>query len=254
MRAFLATTCVVTAAMLTGGCATKNYVRNTTTPIQAKVDQVGEQTNKNGEQIEDTRKQLKDVDGRTRAAQDSATAADQHAGAADQHATDAMSRANLAHQLGEQNAQGLESLRNVIANLDDYKMDKQVTVAFAFDRYELNGYAKDDLEKIAEGIKNHRRYFIVVEGYTDATGSKTYNETLSQRRADQVVQFLVTKYDVPLFRIHMIGLGQQRPVDDAKNRTARARNRRVEVKIFSADPAVAGPGAQARAEVAPLQR
>ena len=38
---------VLTGAMLAGGCATKKYVRNTAAPIQAKVDQVGEQTNRN---------------------------------------------------------------------------------------------------------------------------------------------------------------------------------------------------------------
>ena len=43
MRVFLATTCIVTGVMLTAGCATKKYVRNTAAPIQAKVDQVGEQ-------------------------------------------------------------------------------------------------------------------------------------------------------------------------------------------------------------------
>ena len=48
MKAFLATTCIVTGAMLAGGCATKKYVQNTAAPIQAKVDQVGEQTSRNG--------------------------------------------------------------------------------------------------------------------------------------------------------------------------------------------------------------
>jgi hypothetical protein len=47
MRTHLAMTVVLGAAMLTGGCATKKYVRNTTAPIQAKVDQVGDQTTKN---------------------------------------------------------------------------------------------------------------------------------------------------------------------------------------------------------------
>ena len=245
MNAFLATTCIVTATLLSGGCATKKYVRNTTAPIQAKVDQVGEQTTRNGEQIEDTRNQVKQVDARAqsgiRTAQDSASAADQHAAAADQHATDAMNRANLANQLGEQNAQGMESLRTVVANLDDYKMQTQVAVQFDFDRYNLTGNGKDDLEKISAAVKSDRRYFIAVEGYTDSTGSKPYNEALSRRRADQVVQFLVTKYDIPIFRIYTIGLGQLRPVDQASNRAARAKNRRVEVKVFSAAaaPAVA---------------
>ncbi len=242
MRAFLAATSILTMTLLWGGCATKKYVRNTTAPIQAKVDQVGEQTKRNGEQIDETRNQVKQVDARAqdgiRVSQDSAAAADrragaadQHAGLADQHATDAMNRAN---QVGEQSAQALESLRAVVANLDDYKMQTQVAVQFDFNKSTLNGNGKDDLSKIAAAVKNDRRFFVVVEGYTDSTGSKAYNETLSRRRAEQVVQFLVTKYDVPVFRIHMIGLGQLRPVDEAANRSARAKNRRVEVKVFTA--------------------
>ena len=62
MRVILATTCILTGALLAGGCATKKYVRNTTAPVQAKVDQVGEQTTRNGQQIEDTRNQVKQVD------------------------------------------------------------------------------------------------------------------------------------------------------------------------------------------------
>ena len=83
-----------------------------------------------------------------------------------------------------------------------------------------------------------KRFFIAVEGYTDATGSKAYNEALSRRRADKVVEYLVV-HDIPIYRIHMIGLGQQRPVDEARNREARAKNRRVEVKVFSADQVTA---------------
>ena len=106
MKAFLATF-IVTSALLAGGCATKKYVRNTTAPIQAKVDQVGEQTSQNGKSIEETRGQVKDVDERAQsgisAAQERASTADQHAQAADQHASDAIdrksTRLNSSHRL-----------------------------------------------------------------------------------------------------------------------------------------------------------
>src|SRR3954462_12444654 len=100
MRAFLATTCIVTGALLAGGCATKKYVRNTAAPIQAKVDQVGDQTTRNGQQIEDPRNRVKSVAERAQngisAAQERASAADQHASTADQHAGEAMNKANEA--------------------------------------------------------------------------------------------------------------------------------------------------------------
>jgi OOP family OmpA-OmpF porin len=239
MKAFLATTCIVTGAMLAGGCATKKYVQNTAAPIQAKVDQVGEQTSRNGTQIEETRNQVKQVDEKAQsgisAAQERASTADQHAAAADQHAGEAMNRADQANKLGEKNTQDLNALRGVVANLDDYKLQTSVAVPFAFNKYDLSADAKTELDKLAGEVKSGKRFFIAVEGYTDSTGSKAYNEALSRRRADRVVEYLVAKHDIPIYRIHMIGLGQERPVDEARNREARAKNRRVEVKVFNAD-------------------
>jgi outer membrane protein OmpA-like peptidoglycan-associated protein len=251
--AFLATTCIVTGALLAGGCATKKYVRNTAAPIQAKVDQVGEQTNRNGQQIEDTRNTLttniKQVDEKAQtgisAAQERASTADQHALAADQHANDAMNRANQAAQTADTATSGLNTLRNVVANIDDYKLQSSASVAFKFNQYKLSDDAKTDLDKVADEAKPDKRFFIAVEGYTDSTGSKQYNEELSKRRADAVVGYLVAKHDIPIYRVHMIGLGPEKPVDEGHNRAARAKNRRVEVKIFSADQVTASLNSQA---------
>jgi len=87
---------------------------------------------------------------------------------------------------------------------------------------------------VATTSKN-KRYFIAVEGFTDRVGSRQYNEELSRKRADAVVAYLVSKHDIPIYRIHMIGLGSDKPLDDGRGRAARARNRRVEIKVFSAD-------------------
>jgi len=246
MKAFLATTCIVTGAMLAGGCATKKYVRNTAAPIQAKVDQVGEQTTQNTSNINDTRNQVKQVDEKAQsgisAAQERASTADQHAQAADQHAGQAMDKATQAAQVGDQNTQALNSLRQVVSNIDDYKMQTTTSIGFKFDKYALDADAKQNLDKLVEDVKSDKRFFIAVEGYTDSTGSKSYNEALSRRRADAVVEYLVAKHDVPIYRIHMIGLGQEKPVDESRNRAARAKNRRVEVKVFSADAVTSSLG------------
>src|SRR6516165_11871445 len=133
MKGFLATTCIATGALLAAGCATHKYVRNTTAPIQAKLDQVGEQANKNGQAIEDTKNQVTQVDEKAQsginAASEKASTADQHAQMADQHAGDAMNKANPVGQTANQAVQsadqanrGLGSLRTVVANIDDYKL------------------------------------------------------------------------------------------------------------------------------------
>jgi outer membrane protein OmpA-like peptidoglycan-associated protein len=237
--------------LLAGGCATKKYVRNTAAPIQAKVDQVGEQTTHNTQQIEDTRNtlgtQIKQVDDKAQsginAASERAASADQHAATADQHAGEAMNKANQAAQLGEQNSHALDSLRSVVSNIDDYKLQTSTAVPFQFNKSNLTNSAKEDLDKLADQVKADKRFFIAVEGYTDSTGSKAYNEMLSKRRADTVTEYLVAKHDIPIYRIHMIGLGDEKPVEEAHTRAARAKNRRVEVKVFSADQVTASLGA-----------
>jgi len=239
MKLYLATTCIVAGSLLAAGCATKKYVRNTTAPIQAKVDQVGTQTTQNSQQIEDTKTQLKSVDDKAQsginAAQERASAADQHAATADQHASDAMNQAKQASEASDANSRDLNKLRDVVANIDDYKMQNSATVPFAFDKWGLTASAKEDLDNLANGLSSDKRFVISVEGFTDATGDRAYNENLSRKRADAVVTYLVAKHDIPIYRIHMIGLGVEKPVDEGKDRAARAKNRRVEVKVFTAD-------------------
>jgi outer membrane protein OmpA-like peptidoglycan-associated protein len=261
MKGFLITACLATGALLASGClATHKYVRNTSAPIQAKVDQVGEQASRNSQAIDDTKNQVKQVDEKAQsginAAQEKASAADQHAATADQHAAtadqhagDALNKANTVGQTASQAAQGadqanrgLDSLRQVVANIDDYKLKSSATVPFKFNQYILTTEALEDLDKLAEGVKSNRRFFVAVEGYTDDVGNKQYNEALSRRRADSVAEYLVAKRDIPIYRIHMIGLGEEKPVDEGHNRAARARNRRVEVKVFSADEVTASLG------------
>jgi outer membrane protein OmpA-like peptidoglycan-associated protein len=80
-----------------------------------------------------------------------------------------------------------------------------------------------------------KRYFIAIQGFTDKTGTPEYNLELSRRRAAAVQTYLVAKHNIPAFRIQIVGLGKEKPVNDEKTREAREKNRRVEVIVFSAD-------------------
>jgi OOP family OmpA-OmpF porin len=220
------------AAVLVTGCATKKYVRQTVEPVQTKVGEVADQANKQGTEITQTRQ---DVARNTTAIQ----ATDEKATGAGRRADDAMAKANQVDQKADQNTRDLGQLRNTIANLDDYKVVNQGTVLFGLNRATLTPESKQQLDQLVSGVDNMKRYFIAVEGYTDSTGPKDYNIELSKRRADAVVQYLAGEKDVDFNHIHTIGLGVVKPVDPGKTRDARAKNRRVEVKIYSADDALA---------------
>ncbi len=231
---------LLAATLLTGGCATKKYVRNTTAPIQAKLDQVGDQTNKQGQQITQVQTDLKtDLKGVDDRAQSGISAAKESAMTAQNSAQDAMSKANSASDLAGKDSDEIKSLRQVVSNLDDYKQVADLTIPFGFNKYMLTAKDKEDLDGLVANASKNKRFFIAVEGFTDRTGSRQYNEALSRKRADAVAEYLVAKHDIPIYRIHMIGLGQEKPLDDGRSRAARARNRRVEIKIFSADESYA---------------
>ena len=252
MKTNIALTLVLGATMLAGGCATKKYVRNTAAPIQAKVDQVGDQTNKNSASIEDSRKEIKAVDERAEtgisAAKERAMTADNHAGEAMTKATEANGVATEARDLSHKNTSEIDALRNVVANIDDYKPVAETAVQFGFAKDKLTPEAQESLDKLAADKGNMKRFVVAVEGFTDKTGSPEYNNALSQRRANAVVNYLVTKHDIPLFRVYMVGLGSQKPADEGRGREARSKNRRVEVKIYSADQTMASGAAPASAE------
>jgi len=214
------------------GCATKTYVRNTTAPIQAKVDQVGDQTQKQGQEIQQNQTDIKGVDDR---ASSGISAANEKAGAAQGRADEAMNKAGQANDLANKDSEEISTLRQQVSNLDDYKQVSDLTIPFGFNKSALTAKDKEDLDKMVASASANKRYFIAVEGFTDKVGSRQYNETLSKKRADAVVEYLVAKHDIPIYRIHMIGLADDKPVDTSRNRMARAKNRRVEVKIFSAD-------------------
>jgi OOP family OmpA-OmpF porin len=246
MKTQLVLTVILGGAMLTSGCATKKYVMNTTAPIQAKVDQVGDQTNKNTTDLAEARKEIKAVDERAEtgisAAKERAMTADTHAGEAMNKATEAAGKAteaagvaNDARSMSQKNSTELESLRNVVTNIDDYKPVAETTVQFKFGKDKLTPEAKESLDKLATNKDSLKRFVIAVEGFTDKTGPADYNTALSQRRAAAVVNYLVASHDIPVYRIFTVGLGAQKPATEENTREARARDRRVEVKIFSAD-------------------
>ena len=223
------------ATALVSGCATKGYVRKSVDPVQDKLNQVSDQVNKQGGDIQKTQQ---DVAKNAQAI----SATDEKVTGVDRRAGEAMTRANQANDQAQKDDQEIAQLRGVIANLDDYKVSNQATVLFKFNSAELSKEDKEQLDQLASNTGSLKRYFIAVEGYTDTTGDASYNLQLSRRRADAVVLYLSTEKKVPFYQIRTIGLGENNLVDPGKTREARAKNRRVEVKIFSADSAVASAG------------
>jgi len=113
-------------------------------------------------------------------------------------------------------------------------------VLFKVNSSTLSDEAKQQLDQMTTGsMSGAKRYFIAIQGFTDKTGSAEYNMQLSRRRAEAVQTYLVAQHNVPVYRIQIVGLVKDKPVNEEKTREERQQNRRVEVTLFSADSGAA---------------
>lgn len=104
-------------------------------------------------------------------------------------------------------------------------------VLFDFDKDIIkNNYTKD-IDHMAEVMKEHSDIKLTIEGHTDNVGKAAYNKNLSQRRAEAVKNYMVTKGGIEADRLNAVGYGQERPVASNKTRDGRAKNRRVEAAV-----------------------
>jgi OmpA-OmpF porin, OOP family len=217
----------------TVGCASKNYVKQETTPLINKTNELDDLTAKNS-------KDIKDVDAR---AQAGIQAVQAKAAEVDQKAQGAAQTASSAQQTADAANTGVANLTDRVANLDNYKPVKEASVKFAFNKDALTKDAMASLDELGGSISSTKGYIVTLEGATDSVGSSDYNYELSQRRANSVIQYLASKYSVPAHRIYVIGLGKDKPVDSNKTSKGRAENRRVDVKIMTNTQAAAAPAA-----------
>jgi OmpA-OmpF porin, OOP family len=218
-RATLLSLLVVVGLISTVGCATKAYVRNQITPINNKIGELNDITAKNTQDI-------RDADGK---AQQGITAAN----TADQKAGDAASSANQANQGVARVGNGLNGLQGTVENLDNYKPVANTTIQFGMDKANLTKADQQMLDEFAQQIGQQKHYIVQVQGFTDATGPAEYNNQLSRRRADAVTQYLASKYNVPPYRVYLLGLGKDNPVAQNNSAAGRAKNRRVDVQLLT---------------------
>jgi outer membrane protein OmpA-like peptidoglycan-associated protein len=101
---------------------------------------------------------------------------------------------------------------------------------FAFDSAELTQKNRELLSRIAGILLVSKGYGLAVYGYTDDVGTAEYNQTLSERRAQAVDQYLVHA-GVPAGIVSMKGYGKTSPIVKSNTQEARAKNRRVEIAV-----------------------
>lgn len=122
----------------------------------------------------------------------------------------------------EQQLQATQTTRGTLVTFGD--------VLFDLDRAELKPAGVQNVMTLAQFLKENPERQVIIEGYTDNTGSDSYNLDLSERRALSVKMELV-KLGIEPGRIVTHGYGKRYPVSSNATDAGRAMNRRVEVTI-----------------------
>ncbi|MGE5073660.1 MAG: hypothetical protein ACM3MF_09550, partial [Anaerolineae bacterium] len=158
--------------------ARKKYVQRQTQPIRDRINELDELTANNS-------KMIKDVDSR---AQQGIQLASNKANEADQHAFDAGNRATQAQQTAQQAHTRLQTVEQVVTNIDQYKPTTQTEIRFRPGQTVLSKKAKEALDDMAGNLKGQRVYIVQVQGFSSERGQAAIGT--SQKMDHSVVRYL----------------------------------------------------------------
>jgi outer membrane protein OmpA-like peptidoglycan-associated protein len=201
--------------------ARKKYVARQTQPIRDRINELDELTASNTRAIKDT-------DAR---AQQGIQLASAKANEADQHAIDAGNKAQAAQQTAQQAHTRLNTVEQVVTNIDQYQPTTQTEILFKPGQTVLSQNAKTALDEMATPLKNQRGYVVEVQGFSSGHGQAAIST--SQKMAESVVRYLALNHDIPIYRIYLVGMGNApTPASASDAKPKRITGGRVEISLL----------------------
>lgn len=139
----------------------------------------------------------------------------------------------------EKARQEAEELRRQMEEMEAEQTDRGMVltlgdVLFDLNEADLRSDGEDTVRQLAEFMREYEDRRVRVEGYTDSTGAASYNQQLSERRAESVRDAL-TGMGISQDRVETRGYGEEYPKASNDSREGRQQNRRVEIVISDAD-------------------
>ncbi len=113
---------------------------------------------------------------------------------------------------------------------DTLKLSVNNEVSFDFGKDNVKPAFYPTLDKLAAVLMKYDRTVVHIIGHTDSIGSEAYNQALSERRAQAVANYLISR-GVPASRIRTEGRGESEPRDTNETEAGRQLNRRVEIYV-----------------------
>ena len=137
---------------------------------------------------------------------------------------DAMARAELALEYAGE-------AKNLALGRVGFEEVASYTIHFKSDNFEIGGDGLPALEEASILVQSHPEYVVDIYGFTDSSGSVSYNRLLGQKRAESVVRYLIERSQSSLQRFATVSYGEEKPVSgDAQD------NRRVVVSVIAKAP------------------
>ena len=201
--------------------ARKKYIARQTQPIRDRINELDELTAANTRAIKDT-------DAR---AQQGIQLASAKANEADQHAIEAGNKAQAAQQTAQQAHTRLNTVEQVVTNIDQYQPTTQTEILFKPGQTVLSQNAKNALDEMATPLKSQRGYVVEVQGFSSGHGQVAISN--SQKMAESVVRYLVLNHDIPVYRIYLVGMGNApTPASASDAKPKRITGGRVEISLL----------------------
>lgn len=114
---------------------------------------------------------------------------------------------------------------------DNIVLQMPSDVTFGFDRSDIQPQFYGALDDVARSLNNYPQTLVDVIGHADSTGRADYNQSLSERRALSVADYLTGRGGVLKDRLYVEGRGSTQPIADNSTDAGRAKNRRVEIVL-----------------------
>jgi OOP family OmpA-OmpF porin len=106
----------------------------------------------------------------------------------------------------------------------------QADALFDFDKSVVRPDGRKSIDEALAKVKGTDLEMVIATGHTDSIGTDAYNQKLSERRAQAVKDYLVSK-GIPASKITTIGKGESQPVATNKTAEGRQKNRRVDIEF-----------------------
>jgi outer membrane protein OmpA-like peptidoglycan-associated protein len=200
----------ITALPLIQGCvATRDWVREHVEPVTGRVTQSENRINQTEGQISGLGKQIAGTDAKL---------------------------GQLDGRIGQVDAKTEKAL-SALGNL---RLERRLVVdmkdgaTFASSSAVLPAQVRKEIDTFLSDPKlSAERAVLLVAGHTDSTGPDDYNYELGKRRADAVARYLITEKKIDPLRVVPVSYGETAPAADNATREGRAKNRRVEILVYT---------------------